>query len=358
MARAANKRNGAPTDEKGRRKNAARRARALANRKADSMPVAPTMAGPQVERQVNAELVPPSPKGGLLEVLSRPYLLRLITQRELAAQYAGSMLGLLWSYVQPALRFVTYYMLMSLLRVHDSMPNFALHLFTGMVVVHYFGETWNGSTRSIWQNRPLVLKMRVPRETFPVAAMVVAAIHTFPQLVVLLVAAIAVGWSPDWVGFGYAGLGLLVLVSFSASLGLIFSALNAMYKDFQNIVATLMQFMHFLVPMMYPFSLIYKMKESNPILYEVYLANPVTQSVLMFQRMFWYPTIDNADTKMAWCGYLKERDPAAFTSCQIPVEFPPDMLVRGLITLGLSLILLWLAQRFFKKFENKFPERL
>ncbi|HNI70143.1 MAG TPA: hypothetical protein PLO27_02410, partial [Marmoricola sp.] len=117
MARAANKRNGAPTDEKGRRKNAARRARALANRKADSMPVAPTMAGPQVERQVNAELVPPSPKGGLLEVLSRPYLLRLITQRELAAQYAGSMLGLLWSYVQPALRFVTYYMLMSLLRV-------------------------------------------------------------------------------------------------------------------------------------------------------------------------------------------------------------------------------------------------
>ena len=28
-----------------------------------------------------------------------------------------------------------------------------MHLFTGMVVVHYFGETWNGGTRSIWQNK-------------------------------------------------------------------------------------------------------------------------------------------------------------------------------------------------------------
>ncbi|MEZ5160415.1 MAG: hypothetical protein R2709_06480 [Marmoricola sp.] len=185
MARAANKRQGAQTDEKGRRKNAAKRARALADRKADSMPVAPTMTEPQLERVVDAELVSPSPKGGLKEVLANLYLLGLITKRFLAAQYAASILGLMWSYVQPALRFLTYFMLMSLLRVHDGMPNFALHLFVGMVAVHYFSETWGGATRSIWQNRPLVLKMRVPRETFPVAAMIVAAVHTFPQVVIL-----------------------------------------------------------------------------------------------------------------------------------------------------------------------------
>lgn len=34
------------------------------------------------------------------------------------------------------------------------------------------------------------------------------------------------------------------------------------------------------------------------------------------------------------------------------------MLVRGLITLAVSFVLLWLAQRIFKKFETKFPERL
>ncbi|MEZ5113919.1 MAG: hypothetical protein R2693_10910 [Nocardioidaceae bacterium] len=76
MARAANnKRQGAQTDEKGRRKNAAKWARALADRKADSMPVAPTMTEPQLERVVDAELVSPSPKGGLKEVLANLYLL-------------------------------------------------------------------------------------------------------------------------------------------------------------------------------------------------------------------------------------------------------------------------------------------
>jgi len=357
MARAANKRQGAQTDEKGRRKNAAKRARALADRKAEAMPVAPTMTGPQLDRHVDAELVSPSPKGGLKEVLANPYLLGLITKRFLAAQYAASVLGLMWSYVQPALRFLTYFFLMSLLRVHDGMPNFALHLFVGMVAVHYFSETWGGATRSIWQNRPLVLKMRVPRETFPVAAMIVAAVHTFPQVVILTIAAISVGWKPDFAAFGYGGLGVLILMVFSAALGLLFSALNAMYKDFQNIVTTLMQFMHFLVPMIYPFSTIYRLRIDYPVMYEIYMANPVTQAVLMFQRFFWYPTIENADTKMPWCGHLK-ANPEAFANCHIPVEFPPDMLTRGLITLAASFLLLWWAQRIFKKFETKFPERL
>ena len=49
-------------------------------------------------------------------------------------------------------------------------------------MVHYFGETWSGGTRSIWQNKALVKKMRMPREIFPVASMLVAAYHTLPQL--------------------------------------------------------------------------------------------------------------------------------------------------------------------------------
>ena len=56
-----------------------------------------------------------------------------------------------------------------------------------MVFVHYFTETWGGGTRSIWNNRNLVMKMRVPREIFPVASMVAAMYHTGPQLLILVV---------------------------------------------------------------------------------------------------------------------------------------------------------------------------
>ncbi len=198
--RAANKRESqAQIDERGRRANAAKRARRLAEMQADAMPVVEAGGGPRMVREVNAELVPPSPKGGIVEVLRARYLLRLIVGRELASMYAASLLGLAWSYVQPAMRFAIYYLVMGfILKLHDGFPYFALHLFTGIVFVHYFSETWSGGTRSIWQNRALVKKMRMPREIFPVASMVVAGYHTLPQILVLVVCCLFAGWHLTW----------------------------------------------------------------------------------------------------------------------------------------------------------------
>ena len=80
---------------------------------------------------------------------------------------------------------------------------------------------------------------------------------------------------------------------FSMALALIFSALNVFYRDFQNIVQTIMQFMHFLVPMMYPFSRVWAAHASHPVLYQIYMANPVAQAVLLMQRFFWYPLLEH-----------------------------------------------------------------
>jgi ABC-2 type transport system permease protein len=338
MATADKKAQQAELDERGRRANAAARARRLAKQQADAMPVVEA-AGPRKVRQVDAELVSPAPRGGIIETFQQPYLLRLIVGRQLAQMYAASLLGLLWSYVQPAMRFGIYYLVMGfILHMHKGFPYFALHLFTGIVVVHYFGETWAGGTRSIPQNKGLVQKMRMPREIFPVAAMLVAAYHTLPQLLVLIIFCLIAGWHVTWTAVAAGLLGLAILVTFSMALALFFSALNVFYRDFQNIVLTVMQFMHFLVPMMYPFSRVYEAHEKYPILYQIYVANPVTQAVLLMQRLFWYPLVEHPK--------------------KLPQEFPPDMWPRAFITLAICGVLLWLAQKFFSRVENKFPERL
>jgi ABC-2 type transport system permease protein len=352
--RAANRTgDGASTDvdENGRKRNAARRARRLARKQADAMPVAPALAGPKVERVVDAPLVSPAPQGGILEVFQHPYLLRLIVGRQLAAMYAASVLGLLWSYIQPAMRFVVYYMIFGyVLKLHQGFPSFAIHLFCGIVFVHYFTETWAGGTRSIRQNRALVLKMRMPRETFPVAAMVVAAYHTFPQTLLLVVFCVLTGWHVTLGGLAAGALGLAILMTFSMALGLLFSALNVLYKDFQNIVQTMLQFMHFLVPMMYPFSMIWNAQESHPVIYQIYMANPVAEAVLLMQRLFWWDVVpESAKEGHHLVGHAASGG---------AVQFPPDLWTRGLIMLAISMLLMWSAQRFFSRVENKFPERL
>ena len=342
--RAANK--GTQAEDKGedkgeaeQRKIAARRARRMMRNQADAMPVVEAADAPSRMREVSADLIAPAPRGGLVEVFQQPYLLRLIVSRQLAAMYAASLLGLLWSYVQPALRFAVYYGVIGfVLELHKETPYFAIHLFTGIVVVHYFGETWSGGTRSIWQNKALVKKMRMPREIFPVASMLVAAYHTLPQLLVLVIACLFTGWHITWVALGAGLLGVCILVTFAMAMALVFSALNVFFRDFQNIVGTIMQFMHFLVPMIYPFTRIYAVHDSHPVLYQIYMANPVAQAVLLIQRLFWYPLIE---------------DPS-----DIGTQFPPDMYTRGFITLAICLLFLWFAQRFFSRLENKFPERL
>lgn len=336
--KAADKRE-AQLDEADRRPHAAKRARRLLANNADAMPVVEA-AGPMQARRVQAELVDPSPRGGLLEVFQQRYVLKLIVSRQLAAMYAASLLGLLWSYVQPALRFSVYYVVMGLIiNLHKGTPYFALHLFAGMVVVHYFGETWNGGTRSIWNNKGLIQKMRMPREIFPVAAAVVAAYHTIPQVLVLVLCCLIAGWHLTLTAVLAGLLGVTILITFSMALALAFSALNVFYRDFQNIVQTILQFMHFLVPMMYPFERVWAISSSHPVLYQVYMANPVTQAVVLLQRMFWYPLVE---------------DKSQITGR----SFPPDLFERGLITLVICLVLLYLAQRFFTRAEAKFPERL
>lgn len=325
-------------DESGRRRNAARKARKLMRKKDNAMPVV-ELTGPKQERVVDAELVDPSPTGGIREVLQQRYLLRLIVGRQLAQMYAASLLGLLWSYIQPGIRFVVYFFVFGVVLkdAHGDLSNFALRLFAGMVFVHYFTETWSGGTRSIYQNRNLVMKMRVPREIFPVASMLVAVYHTGPQVLILLVACVFLGWSFSWTAIAAGVLGLAILVTFSMALALTFSALNVFYRDFQNIVQTITQFLHFMVPMMYSYSMIATLGENHRWAYELYFANPLGEAVLLMQRLFWAPTVSDAE---------------------VAKEFPPDLWERGLIMLVVCVVLLLLSQKLFARLENKFPERL
>lgn len=325
-------------DERGRRKNAAKRARTLMDKKANSMPIAYAPDGPRQVRVVEADLVDPSPHGGIAEVFQQRYLLRLIVGRQLAQQYAASVLGLLWSYIQPAMRFSVYFFVFGvILTGHKTTPNFALHLFAGMVFVHYFSETWSGGTRSIRANRALLLKMRMPREIFPVASMVVAAYHTGPQILILILVCALSGWSFSFTAVLAGLLGAAILVTFAMAMALLFSALNVFYKDFQNIVQTFTQFLHFMVPMMYGYSLVLSLKERAGWAYELYMANPLVEAVLLMQRFFWAPTL-NAEERVN--------------------QFPPDLWERGLIMLVICSAMLYLAQRFFSRVESRFPERL
>ncbi len=288
-------------------------------------------------RKVEAPLSPPSSTTGLLEVFRRHYLLRLLVRREISARYQGSFLGLLWSYINPLSQFVIYFFVMGVIfGLTKGVENFAIHMFAGIIIVHFFNETFNAGTRSIVRNKSLVQKMAMPREMFPVASMLVSAYHVIPELVIIVIVCALLGWTPTLVGMAALVVALLICMILGTGLALMFAAANVFFRDVGNFVQILTNFVRFGVPMMYPYTMV---QERFGQFAEYYLWNPISIAVLLFQEAFWVGTTD---------------DPAATSAQHLPV----DLWMYAGVALVMSLIVLGIGQLVFSRSENRIPERL
>jgi ABC-2 type transport system permease protein len=294
-------------------------------------------AAPERLRKVQAPLRPPWSEQGLIEVFRHRYILSLLVRREIAARYQGSVLGLLWSYVNPLSQFFIYYFVMGVLFGRaQSTDDFAVHVFAGLIIVHFFTETMNAGTRSIVRNKSLVQKMAVPREMFPVASMLVSLFHVVPQVVILLIATLISGWRPDPMGLVLGVMGLLISMTLGTALALMFSAANVFLRDISNAVNVLSNFVRFGVPMMYPYSLVAQKFRGHT---TIYLLNPITEAVLSFQRAFWVGATSHPAHTVA-------------------DDMPPHLFWLAIRALLFSLVILAFAQSTFTRLERRIPERL
>jgi len=289
------------------------------------------------DRDPLGPLKPPGDTTGLFGVFRRRYLLKLLVQKELRVRYAASLLGLGWSYMKPLIRFAMYYFVIGvLLNLRGAIPLFALHIFAAMIMVHFFTETLNAGTKSVVKNKSLVRKMNVPREMFPVASVTVTTYHMIPQYVVLVVACLFLSWSPDPAAIVAGVLGIAIMLSISLAVALAFSALNVSFRDIGNFVETIGMMVLWSAPQLYPWTFV--ADRLSTFWEQVYLTNPVAVAVLLNQRAFWIPSIDEStDTS----GFM-----------------PDDLLLRGGITLACCLLLVGAAQWLFARLETSFAEKL
>lgn len=293
----------------------------------------------------------PANTSGLLEVFRRRYLLRLMVRREIKARYMGSKFGLAWSYINPTTRFFTFYFVFGIILARGAIPHFAIHLFAGMVLVHFFTESFNSGTRSIMTNKAVVQKMALPREMFPFASMLVSLYHTGPQLVVLVIACLATGtFAPDLVGLGAALLGFAIVLVLGTAMGLLFSAVNVLFRDFTRIVQTLTSMVPFSVPMMYPYTMVSE-RFGTGIWHDLYLLNPVGSAVMLVQRGFWITTVSEQDVQET-----QEVNP--LFEGGVAANFPPHLFERGFAMLAVCIVFLFFAQWMFGRLDDRVPERL
>lgn len=271
---------------------------------------------------------------GLIEVFRWRFLLRLLVRKETATRYRNSALGWIWSYVRPAAQFVIFYVVLGLfLQMNKGVDNFALYLFSGIIVVNFFSEGFANGTRTLVDNAHLVRKIYLPRELFPVAAAIVSFVHFLPQMGVLFVVCLFFGWLPNVMAILAILLGLVILLTFTLGLGMLFGSVNVPFRDAQNFVELILLFATWVSPVLYSWTMVARVAPEW--LMHIYLVNPLTSVVQLFHYGFWAPVTPSA-----------------------AAEFPDGLWTYAGISLLLALMTLFVGQLVFRKLEPKFAQDL
>lgn len=289
----------------------------------------------------NLTLRDPGSGGGLRDLFRHRYLLRLLVRKEVRVRYQGTVFGMAWSYAKPLMRFFVYFVVIGqVLGLVRAIPNFAVHIVAGMVCVQLFNEVFQTTTNSVLRNKALVRKVYLPRELFPASSVFVSLVNIIPFVVVLAVASLATGWTPDWQTLPAALLGLTLVTVYAAALGMFFSGFNVYFRDFGKVVEVVTMLTPWSVPMIYAYDMIASQFVDRWWALEFYLANPVAISGMLVQRAFWISTVEEEHA----------GDPV--------LDLAPDLYWRGLILLGVSVVILVVAQRVFSRLEGSFAEQL
>ncbi|SFK07154.1 ABC transporter permease [Cellulomonas sp. KH9] len=266
-------------------------------------------------------------------------LLGNLVRKELKVKYKDSVLGFFWTLVRPLLQLLVYSVAIGIfLGSGKVIPQFGVYLFTGLLAWSLFTDIIGGSTGSIVGNAGLVKKVYLPRELFPLSVVGASAVNFVLQLVVLIGAYVVTRSWPQAGDLLLVPLALMVLLVFATALGLVLAAANVYLRDVQYLVEVGLLLWFWMTPIVYDWTKVRdNLSGAHEWLFHLYMANPMTNVVLAFQRALW---------------------PGGRTEAGAPFYYDGDLVGRLLVVGAVSLVLLWFAQRIFARAQGNFAQEL
>jgi lipopolysaccharide transport system permease protein len=183
-----------------------------------------------------------------------------MTRRDISMRYRGSVIGLAWSFINPILMLLVYTFVFSVIfkarwttSGNESKTDFAIILFSGLIVFNLFSEIINRAPSLITSNSNYVKRVVFPLEILPWVALGSALFHTAISLFVLLLVQFVLHLSLPWTGIFFP-LALLPLVFASMGFAWFLSALGVFLRDIGQITGIFITILMFMSAVFYPVS--------------------------------------------------------------------------------------------------------
>jgi ABC-type polysaccharide/polyol phosphate export permease len=186
----------------------------------------------------------------LRRVLRYRSLVAGLTNSQLTVRYHRSVLGVLWTLLNPLLMLSVQAVAFSQI-LGMNIREYAVYLFSGLVVWQFFSAALDSGSRSLVSNEGYIKTVTAPKIVYPLVDLLVALTTAAFALAALILFALALGspWQPQIV---LLPVGIIFVVTFTFGLTLIAMTLVTSFRDFTHIISVLLPAYYFLCPILYP----------------------------------------------------------------------------------------------------------
>jgi len=216
-------------------------------------------------------------------------LLGNLAGKDFKLKYRRSILGVLWSILNPLLTMLVLTQVFGIL-LKVQVENFATYYLVGAAIWNFFSEATSLSLGSVLGGASLIKKVYIPKYIFPLEKCLFALINFGFSLLAVLLVMLIQGVYPTL----YSLLSIIPIFYcfvFSVGLSLILSALTVYFRDIMHLYGVLLTIWMYLTPIIYPMSIFEGGDKTAQVVLQIVKLNPMYHYVDFFRNTMMYANI-------------------------------------------------------------------
>ncbi len=246
-------------------------------------------------------------------------MIRSLVRRDLTGKYKKSVLGFLWTMVDPLLQLIVYTLVFTYI-LPMGIENFYIHLFVALVPWNFFSSCMVGGSTVIVNQQDMIKKIYFPREVLAISYVVSQFISMGLSFLVVFIVLIISGTGLNLAGVACLPVVMIVQFVYCMGVTLFTSAITVYFRDMQMILNVLA------MALLYASPVIYSLDRVPQSIYTIYMLNPMSAIIKAYRDILYFKTIP--DWKNLGCALL------------------------------ISLLVLVLGELVFQKLKRRFVEEL
>jgi len=217
-------------------------------------------------------------------------MLASLVNKNLVTRYKGSVLGFLWTFVNPLLQLVVYSLVFSVI-MRVNVDKYYIYLFVAFIPWYFIASSIMEGSSCILANSNLVQKIYFPRIVIPLSTVAAAFINMVLSMLVVFAALIFSGIGLSWF---IVALPVIMGIQFLFVLGLvlIFSAVNVYFRDIQHILEIVVMAWFYVTPIVYTPEMV---PQSLSWLLDI---NPMSGIVESYRNILYYKCMPDFSTML------------------------------------------------------------